>query len=130
MYGADAAPAGWQLCQGAAISRTTYAALFAVIGTNFGAGNGSSTFNVPNFSDRVAAGKATNVNYTPSSATIASGGNLSGSGGSLSLSVGTSAVATASKDAGSSTVVTSVSGSTSSITVAQAYQGVTFIIKT
>ncbi len=130
MYGADAAPDGWQLCQGAAISRTTYAALFAVIGTNFGAGNGSSTFNLPNFSDRVAAGKATNVNYTPSSATIASGGGLTATGGSLSLSVSTSAVATASKDAGSSTVVTGVSGSVSSITTAQAYQGVTFIIKT
>ena len=130
MYGADSAPAGWQLCTGGTISRTTYAALFAVIGTNFGAGNGSSTFTLPDFRDRAAAGKATNVGYTPSSTTIASGGTLTASGGSLSLSVGTSSVATASKDAGSSTVVTSVSGSTSTITVGQAYQGVTFIIKT
>ena len=41
------APAGFLLCQGQAISRTTYAALFAVLGTTWGAGNGSTTFNLP-----------------------------------------------------------------------------------
>ena len=40
-------PAGWLRCNGAAVSRTTYAALFAAIGTRFGAGNGGTTFNVP-----------------------------------------------------------------------------------
>lgn len=130
MYGADSAPAGWQVCEGGTISRSTYAALFAVIGTSFGSGDGSSTFTLPNFSDRVPAGKATNVNYTKTSATIASGGTLSAAGGSLSLSASTTSVATASKDAGSATVVTAVSGSVSGITVAQAYQGVKFIIKT
>jgi hypothetical protein len=40
-------PAGWLLCNGAAVSRATYAALFAVIGTTYGAGNGSTTFNIP-----------------------------------------------------------------------------------
>lgn len=42
-------PSGWLLCDGSAISRTTYADLFAVIGTNFGAGNGSTTFNLPDY---------------------------------------------------------------------------------
>ena len=130
MYGADSPPAGWQLCEGGTLSRSTYAALFAVIGTNFGTGDGSSTFTLPNFSDRVPAGKATNVNYTKSSTTIASGGSLSAAGGSLSLSVATDSFATASKDAGSKTGVTGVTGSVSGITVAQAYQGVKFIIKT
>jgi len=130
MYGADSAPAGWLGCEGGTVSRTTYAALFAVIGTNFGAGDGSSTFTLPNFNDRVAAGKATNVGYSPSGTTIGSSGVLTAAGGALSLSVGTSSVATASKDAGSSTVVTSVNGSTGSITVTQAFQGVKFIIKT
>ncbi len=46
-YGGDVAPAGWLLCNGAAISRTTYAELYAVIGTKFGAGDGSTTFNLP-----------------------------------------------------------------------------------
>lgn len=40
-------PAGWLLCDGSAVSRTTYAALFAAIGTAFGVGNGSTTFNLP-----------------------------------------------------------------------------------
>jgi microcystin-dependent protein len=40
-------PSGYLECDGAAVSRTTYAALFAVIGVNYGAGNGSSTFNIP-----------------------------------------------------------------------------------
>ena len=40
-------PSGFLECNGAAVSRTTYSALFAVIGTTFGAGNGSTTFNVP-----------------------------------------------------------------------------------
>jgi len=42
------APNGWLIRNGAAISRTTYAALFAVIGTTWGAGNGTTTFNLPN----------------------------------------------------------------------------------
>lgn len=46
-FGGATAPAGWLLCQGQAISRTTYAALFAAIGTAYGAGDGSTTFNIP-----------------------------------------------------------------------------------
>ena len=46
-FGGTAAPAGWMICNGAAISRTTYAALFAAIGTAYGAGDGSTTFNIP-----------------------------------------------------------------------------------
>nr|BAR24282.1 phage tail fiber protein [uncultured Mediterranean phage uvMED] len=47
MMATTTAPSGYLKCNGAAISRTTYAALFAIIGTTHGAGNGSSTFNVP-----------------------------------------------------------------------------------
>jgi len=53
------APAGWLLCNGAAISRTTYSALFAAIGTTYGAGDGSTTFNVPNLVGRVPVGAGT-----------------------------------------------------------------------
>jgi len=49
MFGGDDAPEGWRLCAGEAISRTTFANLFAVIGTNYGIGDGSTTFNVPDF---------------------------------------------------------------------------------
>lgn len=46
-FAGAAAPGGWLLCQGQAVNRTTYAALFAAIGTAFGVGDGSTTFNVP-----------------------------------------------------------------------------------
>jgi microcystin-dependent protein len=55
-YGGSSAPTGWLLCNGAAVSRSTYAALFAVLGTAYGAGDGSTTFNVPNKVDRVGVG--------------------------------------------------------------------------
>lgn len=51
-----AAPAGFLLCQGQAVSRTTYAVLFAAIGTTFGAGDGVTTFNLPDLRGRVAVG--------------------------------------------------------------------------
>lgn len=46
-FAGTSAPAGWLKCDGSAISRTTYAALFNVIGTTYGAGDGSTTFNLP-----------------------------------------------------------------------------------
>ena len=49
-------PAGYLLCDGSAISRTTYSALFASIGTTYGAGDGNSTFNLPNLTDRFLEG--------------------------------------------------------------------------
>jgi microcystin-dependent protein len=50
------APYGYLLCDGSAYSRTSYAALFAICGTNYGAGNGSTTFNVPDLRTRVPVG--------------------------------------------------------------------------
>ncbi len=49
-------PDGWLLCDGSAVSRTTYSALFAVIGTTWGVGDGSTTFNLPDAQGRVPAG--------------------------------------------------------------------------
>ena len=51
------APTGWLLCDGTAVSRTTFAALFAAIGTTYGAGNGTTTFNVPNLRGRAPVGR-------------------------------------------------------------------------
>jgi microcystin-dependent protein len=56
MFGGATAPSGWLKCDGAAVSRTTYASLFAVLGTTYGAGNGSTTFNVPNLTNKVPRG--------------------------------------------------------------------------
>ena len=56
-YVGSSAPSGYVLCDGSAISRTTYAELFAVLGTAYGSGDGSTTFNVPDLRGRVPAGK-------------------------------------------------------------------------
>lgn len=55
-YGGASAPSGWFLCQGQAVSRTTYSELFTVIGTNFGVGDGSTTFNLPDMRESVPKG--------------------------------------------------------------------------
>jgi microcystin-dependent protein len=56
-FAGSTAPVGWLFCDGAAISRTTYAALFAVIASTYGAGDGTTTFNLPDLRGRVAAGR-------------------------------------------------------------------------
>lgn len=56
-YGGGSAPAGWLMCDGAAVSRTTFADLFAVLGTEYGAGDGLTTFNLPNLRDRFPLGQ-------------------------------------------------------------------------
>ena len=56
-WGKAAAPAGYLLCDGSAVSRTTYADLFAVLSTTYGVGNGSTTFNVPNLEGKYPQGK-------------------------------------------------------------------------
>jgi microcystin-dependent protein len=73
MYGGSSAPSGWQLCDGSALNRTTFAALFTAIGTAFGAGDGSTTFNVPDLRQRFPLGKAA----------AGTGSTLGSSGGSI-----------------------------------------------
>lgn len=55
-FGGSSAPAGWLLCDGSAVSRSTYATLFSVISTAYGAGNGTTTFNVPDMRENVPVG--------------------------------------------------------------------------
>jgi microcystin-dependent protein len=57
MFGGDVAPTGWLLCNGALVSRSTYNDLYATIGVKFGAGDGSTTFALPDFRGRVGVGK-------------------------------------------------------------------------
>lgn len=65
------APTGWLLCQGQTISRTTYSGLFSAIGTTYGAGDGSTTFTIPNLQGVVPVGKAASGTFA----------NLGGIGG-------------------------------------------------
>ena len=55
-FGLNAVPSGWLLCNGSNVSRTTYANLFKAIGTRFGAGDGSTTFTLPNLNERFIEG--------------------------------------------------------------------------
>lgn len=71
------APTGWQFCYGQALSRTTNAALFSLIGTTYGAGDGSTTFNVPDLRGRVPVGKD-NMGGTPASRVTTAGSGLDG----------------------------------------------------
>lgn len=57
--GATSPETGWLLCNGAAVSRTTYSALFAKLGTAFGVGDGSTTFNLPDLTGRAPVGSGT-----------------------------------------------------------------------
>ena len=59
MWAAATAPSGWLLCDGTAVSRVTYANLFSIIGTTWGSGNGTTTFNVPNTAGRTVRGVGT-----------------------------------------------------------------------
>jgi microcystin-dependent protein len=56
-YAGTTAPSGWLLCAGQTVSRTTYADLFAAVSTTYGAGDGSTTFALPDLRGRVPAGK-------------------------------------------------------------------------
>jgi microcystin-dependent protein len=66
MWPTASAPSGYLLCDGTAVSRTTYATLFALFGTTFGTGDGSTTFNLPNYTNRMPYG--TTVGATGGSA--------------------------------------------------------------
>jgi len=80
-------PTGFLECDGAAVSRSTYSALFAIVGTTYGSGDGSSTFNVPNLADNVAVSKSPNkaLGSTGGANTVQSSGNVAGNAASHTL---------------------------------------------
>ena len=81
-------PSGFLECNGAAVSRSTYSALFAIVGTTYGAGNGSTTFNLPDIQDDVVIGKSPTkaLASTGGANTVAASGNISGTASSHTLS--------------------------------------------
>ena len=87
-FAGTSAPTGWILTFGQAVSRTTYAALFAVIGTTYGSGDGSTTFNLPDLRGRVVAGEddmgGTSANRLTGLSGGVNGDVLGGTGGSES----------------------------------------------
>lgn len=85
-FAGSAAPAGWLLCFGQNVNRTTYAALFAVLSTTYGAGDGSTTFGLPDLRGRVTAGKDDMGGSAASR--ITSGGQAAINGASLGAAGG------------------------------------------
>ena len=69
----DSAPAGYLFCDGTAVSRSTYSALFAILGTIWGVGDGSTTFNLPDLRQKFPLGKAAS----------GTGSTLAGTGGAI-----------------------------------------------
>ena len=81
-------PTGFLECNGANVSRSTYSALFAIISTTYGAGDGASTFNLPDLQDNVAMGKSGTkaLASTGGANTVQSTGNVGGSTANATLS--------------------------------------------
>jgi microcystin-dependent protein len=75
-YAGTTAPSGFLACNGAAVSRTTYAQLFAVIGTTYGAGDGSTTFNLPDCRGLVFVGAGAHGTMTRANGTAYNGGSV------------------------------------------------------
>ena len=84
-------PSGFLECDGSAVSRSTFATLFGVIGTTWGAGDGSTTFNVPDFTDRCCVHNSPTKTFatTGGANTVASTGNVGGSSGNTTISTPT-----------------------------------------
>ena len=130
-FGGSTVPDGYLLCDGTAISRSTFAALFAILGTAFGSGDGSSTFNEPDLRDRVPLGKASNNDTlgaqnasAPASATFTTASQ------SASVSATNTTVAATAKDSSTTTVVASISVPSHTHDLQLASSVVNYIIKT
>ena len=87
-WSASSLPSGFLECAGAAVSRSTYSALFAIVGTTYGAGDGSSTFNLPNLADNIPMGKSGTkaLASTGGANTVAATGTVGGSTANATLS--------------------------------------------
>jgi microcystin-dependent protein len=80
-----AAPTRWLLARGQAVSRTTYSALFAAIGTTYGVGDGSTTFNIPDIGGRVIAGSEATATRLTSAVSGVDGATLGAAGGNQNM---------------------------------------------
>lgn len=120
-YGAASAPTGWLLCDDSAVSRSTYARLFAVIGTGYGTGNGSTTFNVPDLRDKVPLGKGANndtLGTTTGSAAASSVLASTSKTGVTTAAANTGTANTGTGNTGTGTTGTGTSGNSTSTTAA------------
>ena len=87
-WSTESIPSGFLECDGTAVSRSTYSALFAVVGTTYGIGDGSTTFNIPDLNDKCCIGASPTKALASSGGanTVASTGSISGTADSTTLS--------------------------------------------
>jgi microcystin-dependent protein len=83
-FAGSSAPSGWLLCDGSAVSRTTYATLFGVVSTTYGVGDGSTTFNLPNLQGEVPVGKKAATSLGTATISIATPAVVTDTGHGLS----------------------------------------------
>jgi microcystin-dependent protein len=92
-YAGSSAPSGWLLCDGSAVSRSTYSDLFSALGTVYGSGNGSTTFNLPDLRGRTVFGLdnmgGTAANRLTTTGGISANNTLGATGGSQSITLST-----------------------------------------
>lgn len=144
-FGGTSAPSGWLLCDGAAVSRTTFAALRAVIGDAYGIGDGSTTFNVPDLRGRFPLGKDDMGGASANRVTATEADNLGQGTGAEEFTQTTSTLVAHSHTAGFPTVhgaggsgrdtntagnPTGTTGSSNAQNLMNPYQTVNYIIKT
>jgi len=155
MWPVSSAPTGYLVCNGSAVSRTTYAALYAIVGTTFGSGDGSTTFNLPNYTNRMPYGTTIGATGGSADAVVVSHTHTASSSTSITdpghshiyyLKTGTGYRPSAGGnenngyDASTSTSTTGITASTSTTNTSTGvsgtnanlppYLGINFIIKT
>lgn len=118
-------PTGYLICDGSAVSRTTYSALFAVVGTIWGSGDGSTTFNLPNFSNKFPYGA--NEGASAGNASVGSSGGLTPAANDNSVTVASSADTSTATEG---TTNANASHTNHTHNVMPPYLAVSFIIKT
>ena len=148
MWPTASAPSGYLACDGTAVSRSTYAALFAVVSTTFGTGDGSTTFNLPNYTNRMPYGTtlgatggsadAVVVSHTHTATVTDPGHNhtaFSYSGGGIGVGIpGTNQASNNGQNTSTATTGISVANASTGTSGTNAnlppYLGINFIIKT
>ena len=129
-WGNATAPTGWLLCDGADINRNTYAALFAIISTTYGVGDGADTFNIPELRNNIPYGAGLVALGTTTGSGILASGVTTTSSESLVASIGTGSTTVASKDGGPTDFVNAVNIPDHSHTYTVPGVALNFIIKT